>query len=110
MKLAFSIFDTQITLPPDIQGVETITSKTPFGGNIISTGINVLLFGVTITALFFMVYGGIKWITSEGDSKQLEAARNTMLFSAIGMAVAFLSFLIVNTLGAFLNFPLTAKP
>lgn len=110
MKLAFSIFESKIPLPADIQGVENITSKSHFGGNIISTGINVLLFGITITALFFMIFGGIKWITSEGDPKQLEGARNTMLYSAIGLAVAFLSFLIVNTLGKFLNFPLTANP
>lgn len=105
MKLALTINGTQITLPVDIQALNDKAADN-FGEKIIALGINVLLFGIAITALFFIIFAGIKWITSSGDSKQIESARQTLIYAVIGLAVAFFSFLIVSVLGAFLKVPL----
>jgi hypothetical protein len=72
-----------------------------FGSTIIGWALGVLFaFGVAM-ALLFVVYGGIKWIMSEGDPKNIETARNTIIYSLIGLAIISLSALIVNTLGKF---------
>jgi hypothetical protein len=48
-----------------------------------------------IVALVFIIYGGIKFITSGGDQKKVAAARNTLTFAIIGLLLVFFSFGIV---------------
>lgn len=104
MKLALSLNGTPIALPNDIQNINN--KLQPFGQNIIAFGINVLLLGVVLVSFFIIIYAGIKWIMSSGDSKQIEGARNTFYYAIIGLTISFLSFLIVNVLSKFLNFSL----
>lgn len=99
MKLAFSIAGSQIPLPGDVQKLSNNAGA--FGVNILKNVLNLLFYSVGILALFFIIYGGIKWITSSGDPKNIEAARNTILYASIGLFIAFLSVFIVNVLGGF---------
>jgi hypothetical protein len=49
-----------------------------------------------------IVIGGIKYTTSNGDSSAITSAKNTILYSVVGLVVAILAFAIVNfVLGAF---------
>lgn len=109
MKLALSIGGTQISLPPEIQKLNDKASGSNYGGNIIGAIINVLLFGAVIVALFFIIYGGIKWIISEGDAKNIEVARNTIINAAIGLFIAFFALLIVNVIGKFFGISLLGQ-
>lgn len=63
---------------------------------------NILAFfmfiAVTLT-IFFLIWGGILWITSGGDKTKLQAARNRIIYAIIGLVIVFLSFLIVNIIG-----------
>ena len=43
-----------------------------------------------------LIWGGIKYATSAGDSNKVTAAKNTILYAVIGLAVAVLAFAIVN--------------
>jgi hypothetical protein len=43
-----------------------------------------------------LILGGIKYLTSGGDSKKVTDAKNTVLYAIIGLVVCFLSFAIVN--------------
>jgi ABC-type uncharacterized transport system permease subunit len=46
------------------------------------------LFGLTgAISLAFFVYGGVLWMTSQGDSKQIEKARNTIVWASLGIFV-----------------------
>lgn len=56
---------------------------------------------VGIAALAFLVWGGIKWLTSEGDKNAVEGARNHIIAAIIGLVIIFLSYLLVNVLLAF---------
>ena len=77
--------------------VEKITkATTEFGGNIAAVGINILFVAATVIAIIFIVLGGIRWITSEGDPKNISGARSQIIYAAIGLAVVFLAYLIVN--------------
>lgn len=58
---------------------------------------------VGLVALGFLVWGGIKWLTSEGDKNAVEGARNHIINAIIGLIVIFLSYMIVNILLAFLT-------
>jgi hypothetical protein len=67
-------------------------------GPILGSVINLLFLVAGIIALFYLIIGGIKWVTSGGDSKNIEAARNQIIAAAVGLGVTFLSYLIINLL------------
>jgi hypothetical protein len=43
-----------------------------------------------------LVWGGLKWVMSQGDSKNVEAARNQITNALIGLAIVFASWAIVR--------------
>jgi heme O synthase-like polyprenyltransferase len=53
-----------------------------------------LIFGGAI-AVFFIVWGGFKIIRSAGDPKQMEGARNTIVYAIIGLIIVFLAYFII---------------
>lgn len=80
----------------------SLTSNDRLVSNIITI---MLIFGVII-ALFFLIYGGIRWITSGGDKAKVEAARGTISAAIVGLLLAFLAFFFVNLILVLL----TGKP
>lgn len=58
--------------------------------------VNWLLFAVGVIAVIMLIWGGIKYATSAGDSNKVTAAKNTIMYAIIGLAVAVLAFAIVN--------------
>lgn len=54
-----------------------------------------------VVAVFFIVYAGIRYITSRGDPKAVEGAKNTLTWAIIGLIVILLSFFIINFIGFF---------
>jgi hypothetical protein len=71
-------------------------------GSTIGAVVNLMFILAAIIALLYLVIGGIKWVTSEGDSKNVEAARNQIIAAAVGLGVTFLSYFILNLLLTFL--------
>lgn len=61
--------------------------------------LTILLGAGVILALFFLIFGGIKWITSGGEKEGVESARKMITFSIIGLVIVFLSFFILNFVG-----------
>lgn len=56
-----------------------------------------LLFVVAIIiSVVFLIYGGIKWILSGGDSKQVEGARNHIVAAIVGLIIVIGAFVILN--------------
>lgn len=50
-------------------------------------------------ALFVMlIIGGFKYLTSAGDPKAAESARNTMMYAVIGLVVIISSFIILQAI------------
>jgi len=58
--------------------------------------INNALILAGIVALFFIIYAGIKFVTSGGDPKQVEGARSTLTWAVIGLVICLLAFFIVR--------------
>lgn len=76
-------------------GVVTIDCILPLFANIIFW---LLMLSGTV-ALFFIVFGGFKLLTSGGDPKNVEGARKTITWAIIGLVVVLLSFGIVSFIG-----------
>lgn len=69
---------------------------------VFKTIVNVLLFIIGAVAVIMLIIGGIRYTTSNGDSNQVTAAKNTILYAIVGIIVAILAYAIVNfVLGAF---------
>ena len=58
--------------------------------------LNVFYFVIGFLAVFFIVFGGIKYIMSSGDANKTATAKNTILYAAIGLIVALAAYAITN--------------
>lgn len=70
-------------------------------GFVVSTLINVLLIFTIIIAVFFFMYGGIKWVLSRGDKEKVEDARAHIVASVVGLILVFLAFFTINIVFGF---------
>lgn len=72
-------------------------------GQIVGLALQLLFIVAVVVALFFLVWGGIKWILSGGDKSAVEGARNTIVAALVGLAITFLAyFLLTFVIGIFL--------
>ncbi len=60
--------------------------------NVIST----LLIAIGIISIIMIIIGGIRYTLSNGNSAQIESAKNTVLYAVVGLIVAMLAYTIVN--------------
>ncbi len=51
---------------------------------------------IGITAVIFIILGGVGYATSQGDSNKLTKAKNTIIYAVIGLIVAIAAFAITN--------------
>ena len=95
--LALSIGGTPILAPSGVPQGGLSAGGT--GVSIINVGIQLLFIVAAFLALAYLIYGGVKWMTSGGDQEKLAAARVTIMYAIGGLALTALSFLIINVLG-----------
>jgi hypothetical protein len=65
-------------------------------GGVFQTVADTLIFLVGAVAVIFLIIGGLRYVISNGDSKAVEAAKNTILYAIIGIVVAVISFALVS--------------
>ena len=58
--------------------------------------INILLWAIGIVSVIMLIIGGFRYVTSNGDSSQVTAAKNTIMYSVIGLIIAIFAYAIVN--------------
>lgn len=66
--------------------------------SVIVSVVNWALWFVGILAVIMLIWGGIRYATSAGDSNKVTAAKNTILYAIIGLVVALFAYAIVNFL------------
>ena len=75
---------------------------------LLTNGINLIFVAAALMALVFLIIGGIKWLTSQGEKEGVNKARETIVASIVGLVIIFLSYLIVNfVLQLFVNVSLS---
>ena len=68
-----------------------------FGANSFWTRlINTMIFIVGTVAVLMMVIGGLRYVLSGGDASQTKSAKDTILYSIIGVVIALMAYAIVN--------------
>ena len=53
--------------------------------------IDILLFVAGVAAVFFIIYGGIKLITSQGQPDKIVGARQTLIYAAAGLIISIIA-------------------
>jgi len=97
LTLAPSAFGASVNLCPagsEFSSLCDIVNK-PLG-QIITQFIVIVLIIAVIASLFFLIYGGIRWITSGGDEKQVETAKSHVVAAIVGLIIALAAFFILQ--------------
>lgn len=76
-------------------------SETPdklFGGegSLFKTIVDTMLFLIGSLSVIMLIYGGIRYTISRGDSGEVNNAKNTILYAIVGLIVSILAYAIVN--------------
>lgn len=99
-KLFFAIVIAHLGLLPNITQAVALTN--PLGetdvrqifGRVISAVLSI----VGSVALLMFVYGGVLWLTSRGDAKQIQKGKDTLTWATLGIVIIFASYVLVNAL------------
>ncbi len=57
---------------------------------------NTVLYAVGVISVVMLIYGGLRYVVSGGDSKKVTDAKNTIMYAIIGLIIAILAYAIVN--------------
>lgn len=64
--------------------------------SLVTTVINIFSLIVGIISVIMIIFGGLRYITSGGDSAKVGAAKNTILYAIIGLVIVALAQTIVR--------------
>ena len=91
-QVAYADAKTQIQSGLKAAGGDTKDTS----GTLITSVINVMLFIIGVLSVIMIVYGGILYVISAGDSGRVSKAKNTIMYAIVGLVVALLAYAIVN--------------
>jgi hypothetical protein len=63
---------------------------------VIKNIVQVMMFIVGTLSVIMLIYGGIKYTTSAGDTAKVTSAKNTIMYSIVGLVVAILAYAIIG--------------
>jgi len=72
------------------------SEKNNSSNDFVNNLINTLVFIVGFLSVLGIIIGGILYVTSSGDSSNVTKAKNTILYSIVGLVVAILAYAIVR--------------
>ncbi len=64
--------------------------------SLIAAIIKIMLVLAGIVAVFFLIIGGYRYITAQGNAEQAEKGRSTVINAIIGIVIIIMSYVIVN--------------
>lgn len=65
-------------------------------GDMMEIVVNTLFLVLGMIAVLMIVIGGIRYASSGGDAGAVKSAKDTILYSVIGLIIAIMSYTIVN--------------
>ncbi len=72
-------------------------------GTLISSLVGTLLIIAALLAFFYLILGGIQWITSGGDKAGMEAARNKITHAIVGLIIVGAAWAVMLLVQSFLG-------
>lgn len=73
-----------------------VSDNTASPESLVKQFVNIFLFAVGALSVIMLIWGGIRYTTSAGDSNKVQAAKNTVLYAIVGLVIAILAYAIVN--------------
>lgn len=77
------------------RGVDQATDLFGVGG-VFTTLSNVLLFVIGALSVIMIIIGGLRYVISGGETANITAAKNTILYSIVGLVISMLAYAIIN--------------
>ena len=65
-------------------------------GGVVQSAVNILLWVIGILAVIMIIWSGFRYIWSNGDSSKITNAKNTLIYSIVGLVIAIMAYAIVN--------------
>lgn len=102
LSTSFAHAQVTDTLNCGAQGNLTGQNCTPTAGadttinNTVQRAIRIFQIIVGLISVFMLIFGGLKYITSGGESSGITGAKNTILYAVIGLVVVALAQVIVQ--------------
>lgn len=101
-KVLYTVAAVSLLAMPIVASAQ-FAPTTPFLGtssgtliSAITNIVNALLTLAAIIAAIFVIIGGVRYITAQGDEDAVAAAKNTVIYAIIGVVVIALSAVIIN--------------
>ena len=73
-------------------------------GRLFTGIVSFLLLSAFALAFFYLIFGGISWLTSGGDKANIEAARNKILAAIIGLIIVASTWAFFTLVGGALGY------
>src|SRR5262245_3127502 len=83
-------------LGTDSQTCTAASSSNDSVNKIITTVINIFSLIVGVVSVIMIIIGGLRYITSGGDSGNVTNAKNTILYAIVGLVIVALAQIIVH--------------
>ena len=72
--------------PEELDGTDGLVTKV----------VNILLYVIGIVSVIMIIIGGIMYATSSGAAEKVKNAKNTILYSVVGLVIAIFAYAIIN--------------
>ncbi len=85
--------------------IATIQNPIPFNslGELLVAAIRFILTMLGALAVFFIIVGAVKMVTSQGNEKNITSGKQTIQWAVIGLIVALMSFSVIALVQSFLQ-------
>lgn len=91
-----------------VSNIKGYLSEVPFSvwtdlevSAIVAALINLALVIAVVVCFFFLIFGGIKWITAGGDKEAMLSAQKTITAAIVGIVIVFSVWAILNVVRYF---------
>lgn len=93
LLIASPVFvSADLVTPTMINGAANSTNAS----GILATVTNWVLGIVGAVAILFIIYGGFRYITAQGNSQQMDTAKNILIKAIIGLVIVVVAYVIVQ--------------
>jgi hypothetical protein len=65
-------------------------------GDTVKAVIDILALVVAVVSVIMIIVGGMKYVTSQGDSSGVSAAKNTVIYAVVGLVIVAMAQIIVR--------------
>lgn len=94
----FQVFGQTDGLGATRSEASSTLNRLPFSDarQVIGFAINVLMSFIGAIMFALVVYGGVLWMTAQGNGEKIDKAKNIIIWAALGVAAMMVSYVVVQ--------------